>query len=256
MTDPEPSEGAIRCDLVIPALNERPNIDRLFDELEAVSGDIRHIVLADNGSTDGTPDAATARGAIVVHQPERGYGAACLAGLAWLAEQPEPPAVVVFLDADLADDPAQLPRLLVPIRTGRVPIVIGSRVRHGEDGALNFVQRFGNGLACLLMRLLGGRRYHDLGPFRAVEWPTLQRLRMADRTWGWTVELQMKAAMLNIPCEEIDVPYRRRPAGKSKISGTVRGVVTAGTKIIWTIFALRLRKRRLIRADRRDRSGQ
>ncbi len=110
-----------------------------------------------------------------------------------------------------------------------------------DPGALNFVQRFGNGLACLLMHLTTGRRYHDLGPMRAVRYQTLQRLNMTDRTWGWTVEMQAKAALAGIPTIEVDVPYRRRADGRSKISGTVRGVVTAGTKIIVTILAVRLK---------------
>ncbi len=120
--------------------------------------------------------------------------------------------------------------------------MIGSRVRGADPGALNLVQRWGNALACALMAVLGGRRYQDLGPFRAVRWPTLQRLQMSDRTWGWTVEMQMKAALLGIPTIEVDVPYRRRPAGRSKISGTVTGVVRAGSRIISTIIALWLRR--------------
>jgi glycosyltransferase involved in cell wall biosynthesis len=236
----------LTCDLIIPALNERASIDALFDALDG-QGLLRHIVLADNGSTDGTPDAAEQRGAIVVHEPQRGYGAACLKAIDWIEAQDEPPDVIAFLDADLADDPAALPELLAPIEQGRAEIVIGSRVRRAEPGALNFTQRFGNRLACTLMAALGGRNYRDLGPFRALAWPTLMRLDMADRTWGWTVEMQMKAALLGIPVLEVDVPYRRRRHGRSKISGTLRGVIAAGTKIILTIFALWFR-RRAIRA--------
>ena len=229
-------------DLIIPALNERPNIDPLFDALVPLQEEIRHLILADNGSTDGTAEAAAARGAVVVCEPRRGYGAACLAALDWIERQPSAPAIVAFLDADLADDPSQLPALLEPIRSGRAEIVIGSRVRYAEPGAINFVQRFGNRLACTLMAILGGRRYSDLGPFRAVSWAALRRLSMADRTWGWTVELQMKAALLDIATIEIDVPYRPRPHGKSKISGTVGGVIRAGSKIILTIIALWLQR--------------
>jgi glycosyltransferase involved in cell wall biosynthesis len=236
-------------DLIIPALDERATIERLFDELEPLRAvHVRNLILADNGSRDGTPEAAAARGAVIVREPRRGYGGACLRALEWIAAQPQPPAIVAFIDGDLADDPAHLPRLLEPIRSGSCDIAIGSRVRRAEPGALNTVQRAGNRLACALMAALGGRRYTDLGPFRAVAWPVWRRLGMADRTWGWTVELQMKAAMLGLRVLEIDVPYRRRPGGRSKISGTVRGVVVAGTKIIVTIVALRLRRSAIRRA--------
>ena len=130
--------------------------------------------------------------------------------------------------------------MLAPIRDGHAAITIGSRVACAEPGALNVVQRFGNALACTMMWALTGRRYRDLGPFRAVRADVLDQLQMADPTWGWTVELQMKAALLRIPVVEIDVPYRRRHSGRSKISGTLRGIVTAGSKIIVTILALRL----------------
>ena len=169
---------------------------------------------------------------------ERVSRASTRKALGWIEDCASPPDVVVFLDADLSDDPAALPHLLDPIERGSADIVIGSRVRLADPGALNFLQRFGNGLACRMIALLGGRRYRDLGPFRAVRWETLGRLRMADRTWGWTVEMQMKAAVAGVPVAEIDVPYRVRHTGKSKISGTVRGVAAAGTKIIITILAL------------------
>ncbi len=227
------------CDLVIPALDEAATIDPLLDALEPFRGElVRHVILADNGSTDGTPDAAAARGAVVVCEPRRGYGGACRKALEWIGKQPEPPDVVAFLDADLSDDPSALPSLLEPIAQGKAELVIGSRVRLAEPGALNLVQRFGNSLACLLMWLTTGHRYHDLGPFRAIRWETLGRLAMTDRTWGWTVEMQAKAALAKVPVLEVDVPYRRRAAGRSKISGTVSGVARAGTKIILTIFTV------------------
>lgn len=238
------------CDLIIPAFNEVANIGPLFDELRPLrdAGVIRHIILADNGSTDGTGEAAARRGAIVVCEPKRGYGAACLAALDWFVRQPDPSALVAFLDADLADDPAALTDLLRPLETGEAQIAIGSRIRRAEPGALNHMQRFGNRLACALMALLAGRRFTDLGPFRAVTRAALERLTMQDRTWGWTVEMQMKAALLDIPVIEVDVPYRSRRHGRSKISGTARGIITAGTKIIVTILALWLRRRSIRRA--------
>ncbi len=235
----------MRCDLIIPAVNEAANIEPLFDALQLLRGGVlRHVVLADNGSTDRTPDAAARRGAVVVREPRRGYGAACLKALQWIGDLDEPPEIVAFLDADLADDPAALPTVLAPIEQGRAELVIGSRVKRAEPGALNIVQRFGNGLACLLIRLTTGRRYHDLGPLRAVRFDTLSRLDMADRSWGWTVEMQVKAALAGIPSVEVDVPYRRRAHGRSKISGTVGGVVAAGTRIIYTIVVLWWRHRR------------
>jgi glycosyltransferase involved in cell wall biosynthesis len=199
------------CDVVIPALDERPSIRALLEAIEPHrAAGVRHVVVADNGSTDGTPDEAEDCGAVVVHEPQRGYGAACLAALAWIGETDPPPDAVVFIDADLSDDPAGLPDLLAPLDDGTADLVIGSRVRRAEPGALNFVQRFGNGLACVMMGVLSGRRYSDLGPFRAVRWSTLDRLQMADRTWGWTVEMQMKAALLDTV--DVTAGARRSPA--------------------------------------------
>jgi glycosyltransferase involved in cell wall biosynthesis len=236
----------VRCDLIIPALNEAGNVQALFDALDPLreDGTVRHVVVADNGSSDGTPEAAAARGAMVVTEPRRGYGAACLKAMARLDELDEPPEVIAFLDADLADDPAQLPALLAPLGAGEAEIVLGARARLAEPGALTPAQRFGNRLACTLIRLLTGRKYRDLGPFRAVRWSTLKSLDMADRTWGWTVEMQMKAALRQIPTVEIDVPYRPRTAGRSKISGQLRVAAAAGLKIIATVFSLWAARRR------------
>ena len=230
------------CDLIIPAFNEASNAEPLFDALEPLRESLlRHVILADNGSTDATPDIAERRGAVVVRERQRGYGAACLKAIEWLAGLEAPPDIVAFLDADLSDDPEALAQVIKPIQEGRADLVIGSRVRLADPGALNVVQRFGNRLACFLMRLTTGRRYRDLGPMRAVRWSVLGRLAMTDRTWGWTVEMQAKAALAGVPTVEIDVPYRRRAHGRSKISGTVRGVVRAGAKIIVTILVVRWR---------------
>ena len=229
----------MRCDLIIPALNEAPNLEALFDALGPLRGEIvRHIVVADNGSTDGTAQDAAAHGAVVVHEPRRGYGAACLKAMQWIDDLDEPPDAVAFLDADLSDDPGQLPALLAPIESDRADLVIGSRARLAEPGALTLAQRFGNRLACALIRLLTRRRYRDLGPLRVLRWTTLQRLDMADLTWGWTVEMQTKAALDGIPTLEIDVPYRPRAGGRSKITGEFRVAAAAGAKIISTIITL------------------
>ncbi len=237
--------AAVRCDLIIPARNEADNLPALAAALRPLveDGTLRRVVLCDNASTDGTADLARDAGLTVVHEPRPGYGGACLAALRHIAEDaPELPDTVAFLDADLADDPAMLPALLEPLARGDADLVLGRRVPQ-QRGALDPHQRFGNRLACVLMRLLTGRRYRDLGPMRAVTWDALQRLDMQDRTWGWTVEMQYKAATRGLRTLEIDTPYRRRHAGKSKISGSVTGSVRAGVVIIRTLAALWWRER-------------
>ena len=199
---------------------------------------VRTVVVVDNGSRDGTAAVARAAGATVVHEPRRGYGAACLAGLAYL--RAHPPGVVVFLDADLSDDPAQLPEVLAPVLEGRADLVVGSRVLgRPAPGSLTLAQVLGNRLAVALLALLFGAHYTDLGPFRAIRWAALERLGMRDRGYGWTVEMQARAARAGLRALEVPVRYRRR-LGRSKISGTVRGVVGAGTKILFTIARVRL----------------
>ncbi|MEZ6193831.1 MAG: glycosyltransferase family 2 protein [Phycisphaerales bacterium] len=232
-TSPPPA-----IDLIVPARNEETNIVALMAALPA--GFFRHVIVADNGSTDRTAALAREHGAIVVHEAQPGYGAACLAGLKWIGElgEDQSPDMVAFLDADLADDPGELPKLCEPVISGRADMVIGTRVNLAEPGALDPHQKFGNWLACRLIGLTAGKRYKDLGPMRVVRWDCMQRLAMCDRTWGWTVEMQFKAARLGMRVTEIDVPYRKRRSGKSKISGSLIGSARAGTKIIVTIFAL------------------
>jgi glycosyltransferase involved in cell wall biosynthesis len=233
---PEGEEGLV-VDAVLPALNEEASIGAVLSAIPRPP--VRRVVVADNGSTDRTADVARAHGAVVVAEPRRGYGSACLRGLAAL--RPDPPHAVLFLDADWSDDPSEAPRLLEPIAAGRADLVIGSRVLGGaERGALTAAQRFGNWLATRLLRLLYGARYTDLGPFRAIRWDALEALRMRDPDFGWTVEMQGKAARLKLRCEEVPVRYRRR-IGTSKISGTVGGTVRAGVKILGTIARDRLR---------------
>lgn len=227
-------------DMLIPALDEELNIGLV---LSRVPPDIlRQIVVVDNGSTDATADVARRHGAVVVCEPERGYGAACLKGLAYMAD--DPPDVVVFLDGDGADDPNDLASVLAPVIGGQADLVIGSRtLGDAEAGALTPVQRFGNGLSCHLIRYLFGLRFTDLGPFRAVTWSGLERLQMADRNFGWTVEMQTKAARRGLRCEEVAVQYKRRHAGQSKVSGTIEGSIRAGVKILYTIGREALRRR-------------
>jgi glycosyltransferase involved in cell wall biosynthesis len=228
----------MEVDLIIPARNEAPNLAAV---LAAVPRDvIRRVIVADNGSTDDTAAVARAGGAVVVHEPRRGYGSACLAGLGAIESDsatPRPQAVA-FLDADLADDPARLRDIVAPILRGQADLVIGSRPRLAQPGALTPVQRFGNALSCTLIRLCTGVRYSDLGPLRAVRYTELVALAMADTTWGWTVEMQYKAAARRLRVREIDVPYHPRRAGVSKISGSLVGSAKAGYKILTTIAKL------------------
>lgn len=223
-------------DLLIPARNEQENIPALMDAVP--KGQLRHIIVIDNGSTDQTASLARAAGAVVVSESQRGYGAACLAGLAWVEAQNDPPDMVAFIDADLADDPSLLPTLWEPIAQDTTDMVVGARRRLAQPGALTLPQRAGNAIACAMIRFTTGHRYTDLGPMRVVRWPSLMALNMADRTWGWTVEMQFKAARMGFRVMELDVPYRPRRAGVSKISGSLVGSVRAGWKILTTISTL------------------
>ena len=191
------------------------------------------MIVSDNGSTDATADVARRAGATVVSQPERGYGAACLAALATLPPEIE---AVVFMQADASEDPAQAAELLAPLFDGRADLVLGSRVLgQAARGALLPHQRFGNWLATTLIRLLYRHRYTDLGPFRAIRVDALRRLNMRDRNYGWTVEMQIKALRQGLRVMEIPVRYGVRAAGENKVSGNLRASVQAGVKILWVV---------------------
>jgi glycosyltransferase involved in cell wall biosynthesis len=237
---PRPLEVVV----LIPALDEAAALPGVIAAIPR-AGDgwrVREVLVADNGSRDRTADVARAAGARVVAEPRRGYGAACLAGLAAL--RAAPPDVVVFLDGDGSDDPGELGTLLAPIVAARADLVIGSRVLgEREAGSLTAVQRFGNRLATFLLRVLWGAPFTDLGPFRAIRWSSLARLSMRDRDYGWTVEMQARALHVDLRCAEVAVSYRRRRGGHSKVSGTLRGMWGAGTKILWTIARVRCRGR-------------
>lgn len=220
-------------DVVIPALNEEASLPLVLAALPRPP--VRRIVVADNGSSDGTARVAREGAAVVVDAPRRGYGSACLAGLDFLRGN-GPPDVVAFVDADFSDHPDELPRLLAPILEGNADLVIGSRVSgNRERGALLPQARAGNLVACWLIRFLYGHRYTDLGPFRAVRWEALERMGMTDPNFGWTAEMQVKALRHGLRVAEVPVSYRRR-VGVSKITGTISGTVRAGYKILWTVL--------------------
>lgn len=227
--------------VLIPALDEEGSLPGVIAALPRAGPGwrVREVIVADNGSTDRTGEAARAAGARVVYAPRRGYGAACLAGLEALRAQP--PDIVAFVDADHSDDPGELTAVLEPVVSERADLCVGSRVQaRREPGAFSVAQAFGNWLAPALLRLLWGARVTDLGPFRAVRWSALERLAMLDRDYGWTVEMQARAFAQRLAYAEVPVSYRRRRAGRSKVSGTIRGVWGAGTKILATIARVRL----------------
>ena len=221
--------GTLRVGVVIPALDEEASIGHVLRDIPLVVDDI---VVVDNGSTDSTSDVARQHGARVIDEPHRGYGAACLAGIKALGDVD----VIVFLDADYSDRPEDMPAVLAPIERGVADLVVGSRVRgRAGKGSLTATQKIGNALACGLLRLCFRVGYTDLGPFRAIRRDALTRLDMSDRDYGWTVQMQARAARVGLRSFEVPVSYRPR-IGHSKISGTVRGVACAGTKIIGTIL--------------------
>lgn len=225
--------------LVIPALDEEDALGAVLAAVDRAL--VRDVIVGDNGSRDRTAEVAQAGGAVVVHVAERGYGAACAGALTALADDVD---IVVFMDADGSDDATEMPLLIEPIAAGRADLVIGSRALGTvEPGALTPQQRFGNWVATRMIRLIyydlkrdyKGYRYTDLGPFRAIRRELLDRIAMRDRRYGWTVEMQIRALQLGARVAEVPVRYRKR-IGKSKISGTVTGVIKAGWWIVYTIL--------------------
>ncbi len=217
--------------VIIPVLNEEQSLPLVINSLPGVG----RLVVVDNGSTDRSALIAEQLGAEVVYEPHRGYGAACLEGLNHLRTTGDRPEIVVFIDGDFSDYPEQLGGLVEPILNGEADFVLGSRLLgQREQGAMPFQSRLGNRLACFLMWCLWGASYTDLGPFRAIRWASLESLRMQDRTYGWTIEMQIKAVLSDLIILEQPVDYRQR-IGHSKISGTVWGSMRAGYKILFTI---------------------
>ena len=218
-----------RVSVIIPALNEEEAIGRVLADIPKWVDDV---IVADNGSSDRTRDVALKAGATVTSEDQRGYGAACQRGLQVAGDTD----VIVFLDGDYSDYPQDMALLVDPIVNGTADLVIGSRIQASKSvsGALTPQQRFGNWLACSLMRVFFGTAYTDLGPFRAIRAEALQSLGMRDRAYGWTVEMQIRAAQSGLRSLEVPVRYRAR-IGVSKISGTIRGTILAGTTILRVI---------------------
>jgi glycosyltransferase involved in cell wall biosynthesis len=225
--------------VIIPALNEEESIGNVIRAIQSINPKPERILVVDNGSTDQTKRVAESEGATVLQEPKRGYGNACLKAIRWIEtrEKSDSPEAILFMDADGSDNPLEIPDILTPIQNKAYDVCIGSRtLGNSEPGSLNPIQIFGNWLATRLLNLFFGYRFTDLGPFRAIRWRTFQDLKMQDRDFGWTIELQTKVAIQKIKCLEIPVSYRNRKAGISKVSGNWKAGFLAGKKILSVIF--------------------
>ena len=224
-----------RIYVIIPAYNEQDAICNVLSEIPAEL--VMEVIEVNNGSTDNTVEASISCGATVLNEPRKGYGYACLKGMEYIKNKPiDRKSIIVFIDADFSDYPSEMPKLVEPIKNDFADLVIGSRALGSkEKGSMTLPQIFGNWLATSLLRFFYKVNFTDLGPFRAIRWDKLLHLEMEDTNFGWTVEMQLKAAKKELRCMEVPVNYRRR-IGKSKVSGTVKGTVMAGYKILWTIF--------------------
>jgi len=220
--------------IIIPAYNEENAIGQVIAEIP--QGLVSEVVVVNNASTDNTEQVATNAGATVLRESIPGYGRACLKGMEYLKQSENKPDILVFLDGDHSDYPDEIEQVIKPILDNQADLVIGSRaLGNKEKGSMTPQQIFGNWLATRLLKILYGVKFTDLGPFRAITWTKLMELDMQDKTYGWTVEMQLKAAKNGLRCVEVPVRYRKR-IGFSKISGTVKGTVMAGYKILYTIF--------------------
>lgn len=225
--------------VIIPAYNEENSIGKVIAEIPDC---VSEIIVVNNNSSDETASVAEKAGATVLFQPISGYGNACLKGMEYLSEKKIKPEIVVFLDGDYSDYPSELPKLVAPIIENNIDFVVGARAKHlREKGSMTFPQRFGNKLATKLMAVFFNSKFTDLGPFRAIKYEKLLALNMEDKTYGWTVEMQLKVLKKKFTYVEIPVKYRVR-IGVSKVSGTVKGAIFAGIKILGWIFKYSFKK--------------
>lgn len=219
--------------VIIPAYNEEDSIANVVNDIPSI---VEEVIVVSNNSTDKTEENAAKAGATVLKESRRGYGYACLKGMQHVADQKEKPDIIVFLDGDYSDYPELLTEIIAPIVEDDLDFVIGARVKKlREAGSMTPQQVFGNWLATFLMKLFFGAKFTDLGPFRAIKYDKLLELNMEDKTYGWTVEMQLKALKQKLRYTEIPVKYRNR-IGVSKVSGTVKGSILAGVKILGWIF--------------------
>ena len=225
--------------VIIPAYNEANSIAYVINDIPNI---VNEIIVVSNNSTDDTEINAKKAGATVLKEPNKGYGYACLKGMAYIANQIEKPDIIVFLDGDYSDYPEELTKITAPILNKNIDFVIGTRIKElREQGAMTIPQIFGNWLATTLMRLFFKANFTDLGPFRAIKYQKLLDLNMSDKTFGWTIEMQLKALKQNLSYIEIPVNYRNR-IGVSKVSGTIKGAIFAGVKILAWIFKYSIKK--------------
>jgi len=225
--------------VIIPAYNEAGSIAKVIGEIPQI---VDETIVVNNQSTDETATVAKNAGATVLLESNKGYGYACLKGMEYVANLTQKPDIIVFLDGDYSDYPQELSKIVAPIIEQNIDFVIGARVKElREAGSMTFPQIFGNALATSLMRLFYGSRFTDLGPFRAIKYDKLLALAMEDKTYGWTVEMQLKALKKKYTYVEIPVQYRNR-IGVSKVSGTVKGAIFAGVKILAWIFKYTFKK--------------
>ncbi|WP_027126950.1 glycosyltransferase family 2 protein [Gelidibacter mesophilus] len=225
--------------VIIPAYNEADSIALVINEIPSI---VNEVIVVNNNSTDKTAEVAQNAGATVLLESQMGYGYACLKGMDYISKLSEKPEIIVFMDGDYSDYPEELIQIVAPILEDNIDFVVGSRVKRlQEKGSMTPQQHFGNWLATFLMRIMFGAKFTDLGPFRAIKYKKLLDLKMQDKTYGWTVEMQLKALKQKLTYVEVPVKYKKR-IGVSKVSGTIKGTIFAGVKILGWIFKYSFKK--------------